>query len=232
MVLREGFRAVQENVRSLAIYALIVVVFISTALVAGQLVDEDVREAPLSLFSLTLQAIGVLVEATAQTIAFTWMGQRLGRPLWKLSLREGVHEFFGLWLVLQTIVGGLWLSCFTVASATGDYDLGFGLLLACTPVLVLTIPVGACVMHQGRVSSHAVRSAFHTLAEAFPQTLALLLFQGVVFFFVLILQARTVDWAAPLVGIIDVYFNVVVFGAAWTLCVHHEQSFDDDDLDF
>ena len=231
--LREGFRAVQESLRSLAIYVLLLTSFSAAALITKQFGDTSEWENPLGLIPLLLHAAGALIGATAQAIAFTWMAQHLGRPLWKFSTREGIHEFFGLWLIIQTLETSLWVTCNSVAVATNDGTLGFSLLIAFMPVFVLTTPVGACIMYQGGVTTHALRNTFRILADVFPQTLVLMMFSGAALFFLLILFQSTVEWAAPFVTIIGVYVDIVVFGATWALCMYHERADDrNDDLDF
>lgn len=229
--LRFGFRAVQDNLRSLAFYAALAV-GISFLFFARRTFGDE----PESLFtpeSLLLQGFAAFAGAVAQTVAFTWMGQRLGKPLWKLELREGFHSFFGFWLCIQTVEAALWLLCIGVAERSNDGNLGLSLLMACMPVFVATTPLGACVMYQGSVTRHHLRNAAHILVDLLPQTLIIVLFSGGALFFSLVLSTSTVEWARPLVSVIAVYFDIVVFGAAWALCKFHEQSADDDtDLDF
>lgn len=231
--LRFGFRAVQENLRSLAVYAALALA-ISVGLILVRYVVGDVAfEDVLSPASLGMQALVAFVGAVAQTVAFTWMGQHLGRPLWKMSLQEGFQHFFGLWLFIQTLESALWVVCSAVAQSSSDDTLAVSLLLAFMPIFVSTTPVGATIMYQGRVTGSHLRHGAHILVDLLPQTLVIALFSGAALFLLLILSASTIEWARPLVSVVAVYIDVAVFAAVWSLCSYHEHaSGDEDDLDF
>jgi hypothetical protein len=231
--LREGFRAVQDNLRALATYGAVLFTLSLLFLLVARAVPKHLIENPLGTVPLLLTAAAVLIVAATQTLVFSWMSQSQGRPLWKLTTKQGFHEFFGLWLLIQTIESTLWLLCQYAAVKSNDDNLVIGLLMACMPVFAMTTPIGASIMHQGHLDRQSVRDAVRVLADLVPQTLVVLMFNGAVVFLQLLLRENTVSWATPLVAIIGVYFDIVVFGATWSLCAHHDRSYDsDDDLDF
>lgn len=231
--LRYGFRAVQYNLRSLAVYAGLAVVLSAILVIVRRGAEDSALANPLDPTSLLITASVVFVGAVAQTTAFTWMGQRLGRPLWKFDLGEGFREFFGLWLFIQTLEAALWIASSAVHYTRGDDSLTLSVIFASIPIFVLTTPAGACVMYQGRLNAGAFKAAARVLVDCLPQALVLFLFSGAVFFFILTLHGGVVDWAAPLISIIGAYFDVVIFGAAWALAADHERTSDDhNDLDF
>jgi hypothetical protein len=232
-VLREGFRAAQRNVGALAVYMLIIAALSGAIVLGDSMVSEQVRESPFSGYTALRLVLAVVVGAAAQTLAFTWISQEIGRPLWKISTGEGFRIFLPLWLVLQGIAQGLNWGIGVVAATTHDLNLASSLLLLSLPLLVLLTPIGACFMQKGHVSLRGIREALRPLADLLPQTMVVLLFAAGVLFLVLALVARSPVWVQPLIAIIRVYFDAVIFASAWTLCAQHEHAFEgDDDLDF
>jgi hypothetical protein len=246
--LREAALDVQRNISAFILYAAIFSgAHILLTLVSAPFepaVDETVPSTFLIL-DIVLFLVFVHVIALAQTIAFSRLGREIDRPLWKIRTDgEALTRFFMMWALINLTANGL--------LKLADSDFGGGdaaainilLLFAGTGAIVVSIPVGACIMFTGRVSSRAIGESLAPIIRQPART-------GIVFL-IMIAQVLTVflflsllvreDGQLPSMfvrlgiglasGIVQVYLECLAVAATWHLCMVDRETVDDIDFDF
>lgn len=246
--LREAALDVQRNLSAFILYAAIFSgAHILLTLVRAPFepaVDETV---PNTLLILDIVLLLVLVHAIAfaQTIAFSRLGREIDRPLWKIRTDgEALKRFFMMWALINLTANGL--------LELSERDFGGGdavainilLLFAGLGAIVVSVPVGACIMFTGRVSSRAIGES---LAPIFRQparagvVFLIMMAQMLTVFLFLSLLVREDGQLPSMVarlgiglvsGIVQVYLDCLAVAATWHLCMVDRETVDDIDFDF
>lgn len=232
----EAFRAVQRNLFALFIYVVVAVGVNTLWLVGRSLlfgeIDDDTNKALLHGVEFGAELVLAVAFSVAQSIAFARIGAEMDKPLWKVTTdSEALKRFFSLWLLLNLICFAIVRFHVQVATVSDDPNLAGPLFVLYLMALVVVVPIGACVMFQGRFGGHEVGRSFQILLNQLPRTVALLFFNFLIIVFILS-AAQTKEfpkWAFPLLDVISVYADCIVFAGAWLICMHDRQEREDED---
>ncbi|MFO7976708.1 MAG: hypothetical protein R6V12_19000, partial [Candidatus Hydrogenedentota bacterium] len=105
-IIPEAFRAVLRNPRALLLYIGLAMGVISVDLAVSHIITGgEMPEYPslgLRFFILGSDMVLAVTYAFTQTVAFSWLGQNLDRPLWRIkSIGDAMKRFFPIWLILN-----------------------------------------------------------------------------------------------------------------------------------
>jgi hypothetical protein len=237
--LRLAMETVQQNLKSLAIYAAAAVLLSSgvqslTELLGGPL--ENPYEDPVMVIAgLGSDLFLIISFAVLQSIIFSRMGKNIDRPLWKISGDwEALRRYFPLWFALNAVIFILKdVSTYAIV-VLDSQNLAGALFLLLTFFAIIYIPAGAAIMFGGPVQLSALGEVLRPLIRQAPRTLIVLMFAGLVFFFshYLVLATASARWLWPLISIVEAYFDCVIFAAIWLICMYDRQNPEESDLDF
>ncbi|HQE83122.1 MAG TPA: hypothetical protein PLM14_08980 [Candidatus Hydrogenedentes bacterium] len=240
-IIPEAFRAIVGNPRALGLYAGLTMGVSSVKLavmyaLTGSAIPED-PELSIRLLEFCSDLVLAGVWAFAQTVAFSWMGQDLDRPLWRIrGIGDAMKRFFSIWLMLNLLIIMLGNVAGKLLAADNDDPTGQFMLLLFLVLQVIAIPVGAAIMFHGELKWKELGQSLAPLGRQLFSTLLLVGFSGcalvVILFFLL---PATVGhlWARPLIDIPGGLADCVVFAATWAICIMDRESEDTtDDFDF
>lgn len=173
------------------------------------------------------------VFAAVYAVIFAQIGAEIDKPLWKFGgFWESLKRFYQLWLILLLISFAQLQLAFWAIHSQGDQDLAAMFDLMYMMFLVVVIPFGACVMFLGRFQREEVSRAATTLMRQFPRTLVLLLVNLSLVVFVQAIATQDFPrLARPLLDVIGVYGDCVVFAGAWIICIYDREEAEDEDAD-
>ncbi len=242
-VLPEAFRAVLRNPRPLAVYIGIAAAAVSVRLAAthaltGGEIPED-PELPWRLFQLGSNLALAGIWAFTQTLVFSWLGQELDRPLWRVKgLRDALARFFVLWLILNLLIIVFAVNAQRLLE-TGSGQPGgqfMAMLLLLILMQVVAIPFGAAVMFHGELKWEELAESLSPLGRQFPATVLVMGFSGAVLVILLfIVRPLMADhqWLRPFIEIPSGLAECVIFTATWRICImDRDAEHADNDFDF
>jgi hypothetical protein len=240
-IIRDAINAVQQNLLPLAIY--LFVSLITGALGLGwHLLQEhgivQLEASSLLTANLVVDLLLSVCYAATQSIVFGRMGRRIDRPLWRLADdREALRRFFSQWLVLNLILVVPIRIAEHMQEGSGEETMGISLLLLYLLLVVLVVPVGACIMFTGGFRFAGLGESLAPLGHQLPTTLVVVFVNALQIPLLMIgfdMAGNTpvgmVGWLA--ICVIAGYIDCVVFAATWLLCMADRDAMEDIDLDF
>jgi len=240
-VLPEAFRAVLRNPRPVAVYIGIAMAAVSLRLAAtyaltGGEMPED-PDLPLRLFRLGSSLALAGTWAFTQTLVFSWLGQELDRPLWRVKgLGDAIARFLVLWLILDLLIIVFGVNAGTLLEEDPNHTGGQFLLLMFMAMQVIAIPVGAAIMFHGELKWEELGESLSPLGRQFPATLLVAGFSGAILAILLfILMPLTANhiWLQPFIEIPSGVAECVIFAATWHICImDRDAEHPDNDFDF
>lgn len=238
-ILGDAVEAVQRNLYALALYVAVTVGFS----IAGQVVNYLMGGPPENPYAsgawtaylLGLDVVFLVAIGLAQAVVFSRLGKDIDRPLWKIEGDvEAVKRYFVLWVALNTGATALDKAALWSHTVLGNDALTATLTLFHAVVIVVHIPIGAAIMFLGPFEWRKLPECLRPLWRQFPQTLVVVLFNGVWFgFFVFLLaQTQSQQWLRPALQVVFAYVDCVVFSATWLICMLGRQEPEEIDLGF
>lgn len=240
---RVGFKFLRLNLGWVAIYvmthvALILVLrFVTVNL-------PDVKPVPswIPLVRLVLQLGIVTGVSLMQALIFMRFGREIDKPLWKCENdREAIKRFFMVWFILN-LVFNLVNQVEVKAWSTEQMELGAFFSLLMNIGAIVYIPIGASIMHWGRLEwkemGVSLRPLWRHIELLFPVLMLGYLgyiLQGVGLG---VMQGMGVDLkttiAAPaLVMVLPTLIELLAFTVMWQACMANRNNPpDDNDFDF
>ncbi|MEA3366181.1 MAG: hypothetical protein U9Q79_11135, partial [Candidatus Hydrogenedentes bacterium] len=193
-VIPEAFRAVLRNPRALFLYIGLAMGVVSLNLVAsymmtgGEIPEEP--GLPLRLFGLISDLVLAATSAFAQTVAFSWLGQNLDRPLWRIKgIGDAMKRFFPVWLMLDLLILIFHNLTIRFMAADPSSSLGEFMFLLFITLNVIAIPIGAAIMFHGELKWTELGASLVPLGRQLFPTVLVVTFSGsllvVLFFFLL-----------------------------------------------
>ncbi len=241
-ILPDAFRAVLRSPRALALYIALAMGVVSLklaimyALTGGGDMPDD-PEMPVRLVELVTDLVLAGTWAFAQTVAFSWLGQDLDRPLWRIKgIRDAMARFFYLWLMLDLLI----IVFSTIAGKLLEADItspmGQFMLLLFMTMQVIAIPIGAAIMFHGELKWRELGQSLAPLGRQFFATFMVVAFSACILVALLfIVLPATADrlWMRPLIEIPSGFTECMVFAATWFICImDREAEPEGDDFDF
>jgi len=241
-IIRDAIEAVQRNLGALLIYLAFVLPPGLVTLAWGLLKEQErldtLNPALRSLCEVAIDLGFVLLVALGQSIAFSMMGREIDRPMWRISGPvEALRRYFGLWFVFA--LAGLASARLASLLAGRQPDGPFaGLVFLLYLVISLaTVPIGAGLMFQGRISINNWREGVAPLFRQFLRTLVLVGMN--LFSFALFIAIYTPERSVlmtmvlgAVVFIIGAYFDCVVFAGIWLICMIDRDTTEEPDIEF
>lgn len=234
----EAFQGLQQNLRTLLLYAGSITLCQSGRLLVELLylvpVKETLDPRYLNAYTFSATILTALVLAAIQSVCFARFGEKIDRPFWKISGDwEAIKRFYKLWFLLDLGILTLMSIPTAILDQTGDEELAAMLQVLTLGIAVLALPFGSAVMFYGKFAREEVKAAIHTLASQFPRVIVIMaLNYCVAIVLSSILAAETMTpWLSPLVFIVDAYVDCLIFCCIWYLCIAHRDE-DTEDIDF
>ncbi len=246
--LREAAQDVQRNISAFLFYAAVFSVA-HIALTLGIAPFEPAQDETATRTFQILDIVAFLafihVAAYGQTVAFSRLGREIDKPLWKVRTDgDALKRFFMMWALMNLTSNGL-LRLSSSDFGSGDaMAINVMLLFAGLAAFVACVPVGACIMFTGQVSSSTIGESLAPLSRhpARTGTVLLIMLAEVlaVFFFLSLLAGE--EGAMPSLparlgfglasGLVQVYLECLALAATWHLCMIDRETVDEIDLDF
>jgi hypothetical protein len=247
--LRAAIDAVQRNLAALTLYA--------AAATLMRLADHSLYWFALNPMGMDAKAyttgpagIAVAVAlfalvAAPHTVAFSWMGRDIDRPLWRVKDDwEALKRFYLLWLILDLMP--LAIVRLSDPRVYGVESNGLAILglFGFITLSVMAIPVGGCLMFSGHVHWHQLGEILAPLARQPAKTGVVIGIGSVQCLLYLTiataLQGSDADFSPPFAHIgLDVawtligsYLDCLVFAGVWLLCMTDRENPDDFDAEF
>lgn len=240
-IIPEAFRAVLRNPRAVALYVGLVTGVAGLDLLGLHLITGgEMPEEPgltLRLFGLGSDLVLAGTYAFAQTVAFSWIGQNLDRPLWRIKgLGDAMKRFFPVWLILALLIMVFHNLTIRFMAADQSSSLGQFMFLLFMTLNVIAIPIGGAIMFHGELKWSELGESLAPLGRQLFSTTILAVFSGCVlvglFFFLLPATGERV-WLQPFVQIPGGIAECAIFAATWFICIMDRESEDvNDDFDF
>jgi len=238
-ILGDAVEAVQRNLYALALYLAVTVGFSIAGQVANYLAGGP-PESPYAsglwtAYLFGLDAVFLIAIGVAQAVVFSRLGKDIDRPLWKIGGDgEAAKRYFVLWLALNAVATALDRVALWSHTVLGNDALTATLALFHAVVIVIHIPIGAAIMFLGPFEWRKLPECLRPLWRQFPQTLVVVLFNGVWFalFIFLLAQTESQPWLRPALQVVFAYVDFVVFAAAWFICMLDRQEPGGIDLGF
>ncbi len=232
----EAFRAVMRNPRALALYIVLAMGAAGAKLAAMHLCTggETLGNPGLTVRLLTLLTDLALVAiyAFAQTVAFSWLGQDVDRPLWRVKgLKDALARFYSLWLILDLLIIALNSIAARQLNADATNALGHIMMLLFLSLQVISIPIGAAIMFHGELKWRELGQSLAPLGRQFFATTLVVVFSGctlVLLLFFLLPSSGSRLWLRPLVEIPGGLAECIIFTATWRICIMDRDADTDD----
>jgi hypothetical protein len=237
----EAFRAVVRNSRALALYIGMALVVSTLRIVVTQaLTGGKPPEDPgltLRLFDFGGDLVIAVTWAFAQSVAFSWFGQDIDRPLWRTKgIKDALVRFFPLWLMLDLLIIVFVSLTNKFMSADPNSTVGQLMLLVFMTMQVIATPIGAAIMFHGELKWSELGQSLAPLGRQAFATVLLVVFSGcvvVIVFFLLLPAIRDYLLLRALIEIPSGFADCVIFAATWYICIMDREAEDaDDDFDF
>lgn len=238
--------SVQRNLPAALVYVaaitlLHLTLFAGLLAVGGDVVSEGVPPFPVQVYDLVGGLVTAAAIAALQTVVFARMGREIDRPLWRSpDAADALRRFFQLWLILNLVTVALDQLLQLAYRQNAEAALVF-LVFLYGLVVLLSIPVGACIMFSGAFEWKELGTSLAPLVQQAPRTLVLImlnLFQILLLFELVRLRSiraeePAVFWTVyTLAPVAMAYLDCVVFAGAWHLCIEHRNADQDVDFDF
>lgn len=237
----EAFRAVVRNPRALVLYIVLVMgvaggkLAVMYPFTGGETLEDPQLAVRLVDLLTDLALAGTY--AFAQTVAFSWLGQDLDRPLWRVKgIKDALTRFYPVWLMLDLLI----LAFSTIAGkllvADINNSLGQFMMLLFLVMQIIAIPIGAAIMFHGELKWRELGQSLAPLGRQFFSTFLVVCFSGtvlVMLLFVLLPATAEVLWLRPFIEIPGGLAECVIFAATWFICImDREADTANDDFDF
>lgn len=227
---------VQHCYKAFFIYAGIVGGYVAIKVLAESYYLENKGAGDIeSLSTLYLVASGLIttgVFSIGQALAFLRLGREIDKPFWKIESNFSTFiRFFSFWFTLNLITLTLQL-LIIVPEIPADTKES---LFICWLLFITTvIPFGATVMFYGIPGREEMAQACSTMIAQLPYYCAIFICTFFLYFYLIQIQASGLpDLALPLLEIIFVYIECVVFAFCWELCKKQRDELEHpDDFDF
>ncbi len=237
----EAFRAVARNPRALVLYIALAMGVVGAKLAVmypftGGETPED-PELSVRLIELLTDLVVAGTYAFAQTVAFSWLGQDLDRPLWRVKgIKDALTRFYAVWLMLDLLIIVFGTIAGKQLIADINNSLGQLMLLLFLVMQIIAIPIGAAIMFHGELKWRELGQSLAPLGRQLFATFLVVCFSGTVLIMLLfILLPATADvlWLRPLIEIPGGLAECVIFAATWFICImDREADTASDDFDF
>lgn len=238
-ILGDALEAVQRNLYALVLYLAVTVGFSIAGQIANYVVggppEDPYASGAWTAYLLGLDAVFLVAIGLAQAVVFSRLGKAIDRPLWKIEGdAEAVKRYFVMWVALNAAATGLDRAALWSHAVLGDDKLTATLALFHAVVIVVHIPIGAAIMFLGPFEWRKLPECLRPLWRQFPQTLVVVLFNGVWFalFILLLAQTESQQWLRPALQVVFAYVDCVVFAATWFICMLDRQEPEEIDLGF
>lgn len=237
-ILFEATQAIQKNLSALVVYLIFGVGSSAVATAVNSLMGkvEDPFKDPKTLFlSIGILLFANIAWSAGEAIAFSRLGKEMDKPLWKIEGDgEALRRYFTLWfgLNLPALIFYLLFAWLDSSGSTGSAPGTAAMLwILCATI---STPVGACLMFGGKLEWDGLSRRFRPMLRELPRFLVVVFFNGIVMILTMSLHdaAKDQEWLGPLIDIVAVYFDCVVFAAMWLICMIDRQNPDEDDLEF
>ncbi len=231
----DAFRAVMRNPRALALYIVLIMgaAFGKLAVMhlsGGEAVDNP--ELTVRFLALLTDLALVAIYAFAQTVAFSWLGQDLDRPLWRVQgLKDALARFYSIWLILDLLIIALSSIAARQLHADSTNALGHVMMLLFVSLQVISIPIGAAIMFHGELKWRELGQSLAPLGRQFFATTLVVFFSGcslVLLLFFLVPRPGGPFWLRPLVEIPGGLAECIIFTATWRICILDRDADTDD----
>lgn len=213
----------------------------SELLVKG-LLPENQTPSWVYPYSLGIDVLLAAISSVLQAVYFAQLGKNIDKPLWKCANgREALRRFWLPWFIINLVFITMFRLQVRFAQPTANETIlffEFGILM----MYLLAVPVGACIMHWGRLDWTVLGETLAPLVRKFPlflNVLGLNFLQWMLHIAVLMMWPEKQSWGLiPLFGLINAPFAVMeclAFAAMWQICmIHRNSSYDQDysDLGF
>jgi hypothetical protein len=244
-LLAESFAAMRRNAATVLLYTLAVVGFNTAVIGLNVLFDAPLKDeghANLAhLYTIVTNLFLTVVFSLAQAMAFSKLGADIDRPLWRVSgAGEAIRRFFQLWFILNLFVMAVsYLQAVIPDSPTGEAFASLLLLLS-VALIVVCVPMGACVMFRGPITWEEGARSFSPLMHELPRTLLLFFLSAISIVldvnYHVITESLNQKWLtvliAPAFAIPSALIECFVFAGTWLICMTHREHGEDTDLDF
>lgn len=245
-IFKQAYQDVQENARPLLVYTGFHVVASGLALplrfVEFQYKDINDFPAWLDITSLFVSLASLAVLSVGASVAFARMGRQIDRPLWKQhGDGEAVRRFFLIWFILGLAYLAADRLVILLYHATGDAEAVLGLQTILFVLVGLMIPVGACIMFNGKLEWRRLGEDLTPLGRQIPATSLLVLFGFFAGSFILTSQAMLlrpevrIYLSVPgfiLLTVLYAYCDCLIFAGTVELCRADRDTAEEDDFDF
>lgn len=228
-LLRDAFQSLRRNhISVLAYLAGSVAILTAYRVPFRALADYLVEDPPPPWVAIVTLGANILLAAAMsalQALIFSQIGKEIDRPLWKCSgPRDALQRFFVPWFILNLLA----MMLLNLEARAGQADnleamllLKFGFLLLC----VLFFPVGACVMHAGRLNWQEFPENLLPIVRVFPSMLFVFLLGGaqfICYFAISELLPAPLKDSLSLITLMDViiaFLECLTFAAMWRVCM-------------
>jgi len=234
LLLNDAFRALaRQPLVVLLAMGLILVVSAATQFPVAFAIQSIDLEAPPAWFGL-LNIISSIVLASgvaaSYAVVFALLGRAIDRPLWKCAgVREALRRYFEPWFILVLIA----VTLRSIQAAIPSPDVQITLELVVFIWGLVTVPIGACIMHRGALVWEELAETLSPIGAQFRLVISVLLLgvlqsilQDVVFFALPggteAAVQRTI--AIALTNPIAAIFDLLAFAMMWRICMHHRDS--------
>lgn len=244
-ILSESFAAMRRNAATVALYTVAVVGFNTIIIGLNLFLEAPLKEeshANLArIYTIVTSLFLTMVFSLAQAMAFSRLGADIDRPLWRISgSREAIRRFFQLWFILNLFVMAVsYLRAVVPDSPTGEAFATLIFLLT-VALIVVCIPMGACIMFRGPLTWGEGTRSFSPLLHELPHTLLLLFLSALSIVLDLyyhgVAESISQKWVtvliAPLFAVPSALLECLVFAGTFLICMTHRERGEDTDLDF
>lgn len=224
-MLRDAFRAVNENLVALAIFiamdAPISLAFSALNELYLKPEKDQLGERTVGIATTAELIVQVFVAAALCSVVFSRLARNLDRPLWKVhGASDALARFFPMWLFLFFMYSAL-AQFGNMLHEAGYENSGQGLILLALFLNMMCVPFGAIVMFLGNGHGEDLRAAVVTvlprILDRFFLALLIAFFQVTTITFTFI-DESTVFWMRPFISAIGIYVDFVIFSYIFLAC--------------
>lgn len=224
-MLREAFRAVNENVKILAIYlavdAPITLAFSALNDLYLKPREEELGERIIGMAATAEMIVNVFVTALLFSIVLAYLARELDKPLWKVhGPGDALARFFPMWLIFIFPCGAL--AQFGMMLQKAGYE---GASQTCFMLYfilnLVVLPLGTIVMFLGNGNGEDLRAAVTTVLPRILDRFFLAMFIGffqIITITMLFIDESTTFWMRPIISGMNTYINFVLFAYIFLSC--------------
>ena len=204
-------------------------------------VGDGVVPPKIALLGLSADLLYLAILAAFTAVIFAEMGKEMDRPLWKCGgAGEALRRYFVPWFLIALInitTGRLMIQ----AAQAGDGSLALLLEFCRMCLIMLSVPVGACIMYHRGLVWKELPDALAPLTRLLSPTLGVLLlgmFQWALWFTLILAIPDEMRGSTLLLVLIEaplVLIDCYVFCAVWHICMLDRDTQSEDfgnDFDF